>query len=132
MTTNRKTVQDDRDVRSGGKHRGHGEGALYWSEERQRWVGEVTVGYRPDGKRIVRKGRGKTKAEAQRKLKELLRDHEDGPTLSADAGKYTVAEAAEELLSIAVDWCGQATTRPRRMMRVGWARTEASMVGSVS
>ena len=99
MTSNRRTVQEDRDARSGGRQRGHGEGALYWSEERQRWVGEVTVGYRPDGKRIVRKGRGKTKAEAQRKLKEMLRDHEDGLTLSADASKYTVAEAAEDWLS---------------------------------
>ena len=30
------------------------------------------------GKRIVKRGSGKTKTEAKTKLKEILRDHEDG------------------------------------------------------
>jgi hypothetical protein len=33
----------------------------------------VTVGYTPAGKRIVKKGSGKTKTEAKEKLKEVLR-----------------------------------------------------------
>jgi Phage integrase family len=34
--------------------RGRGEGGLYWDERRQRFIAEVTVGYTPAGKRIVR------------------------------------------------------------------------------
>lgn len=83
----------------GVKRRSHGDGSLYWSEDRQRWVGEVTIGYQPNGKRIVRKARGKTKTEAQRKLKEILRAHQDGLNLAADATHYTVANAAEDWLS---------------------------------
>jgi hypothetical protein len=41
-------------------------------------VASVTVGYAPDGKRIVKRARGRTKSEAQRKLKELIREYEDG------------------------------------------------------
>jgi len=42
-------------------------------------------------KRIVRRGSGKTKTEARVKLKQVLRDHEDGLTISAP--KFTVADA---------------------------------------
>ena len=43
-------------------------------------VASVTVGYAPSGKRIVKRGRGRTKTEAQRKLREIIRDYEDGQT----------------------------------------------------
>jgi hypothetical protein len=32
------------------KRRARGDGGLYWDETRQRWIGEVTIGYRPNGK----------------------------------------------------------------------------------
>ncbi|MFI6818694.1 tyrosine recombinase XerC [Nonomuraea sp. NPDC050328] len=51
----------------------------------------MTVGYTPAGKRIVKKGSGKTKTEAKEKLKEILRDHEDGLALAPT--NYTVADA---------------------------------------
>jgi len=50
--------------------RARGEGSLYWDEARQRWIAAITVGYTPAGKRIVRKGSGKTKTEARTKLRE--------------------------------------------------------------
>jgi hypothetical protein len=59
------------------KRRSRGDGGLYWNETRQRWIAEATVGYRPNGKRIVKRGSGRTKTEAKRKLKDILRDYDD-------------------------------------------------------
>jgi hypothetical protein len=53
--------------------RSRGDGGLFWSETRGRWIGEVTVGFSPTGKRITRKVSGRTKTEAKNKLKELVR-----------------------------------------------------------
>ncbi|MFF3669904.1 tyrosine-type recombinase/integrase [Microtetraspora malaysiensis] len=71
--------------------RSRGDGGLHWDEQRQRWIASVTVGYSPDGKRIVRKASGKTKTEAKAKLKEILRDHDDG--LASGPANFTVADA---------------------------------------
>ncbi|RVX43350.1 site-specific recombinase XerD [Nonomuraea polychroma] len=73
------------------KQRAHGDGGLYWSETRQRWIAEITIGYTPAGRRITRKAAGRTKTEAKAKLKEVLRDHEDG--LAIAPTNYTVADA---------------------------------------
>ncbi|MEV5495621.1 tyrosine-type recombinase/integrase [Nonomuraea fuscirosea] len=73
------------------KRRSRGDGGLRWDENRQRWIATLTVGYTPAGKRIVRKGTGKTKTEAKNKLKEIIRDYEDGLTIAP--GDYTVADA---------------------------------------
>lgn len=80
-----------------GKRRGRGEGSLYWSEARQRWIGELTTGYTPAGKRIYRSVSDKNKTTAGRKLRDLVRDFEAGlPIASQD---YTVAEAVEDWLA---------------------------------
>jgi integrase len=76
---------------TGAKRRGRGEGGLHWDEKRKRWIASLTVGYTPDGRRIVRKGSGATKTAARAKLKENLRDHEDG--LAVASHNYTVADA---------------------------------------
>ncbi|GGM43908.1 tyrosine-type recombinase/integrase [Dactylosporangium sucinum] len=76
--------------------RGRGEGSLYWDERRQRYIAEVTIGYTPAGKRITRKGSGKTKTEARNKLKEVLRDHEDG--LAIAPVNFTVGDAVRDWL----------------------------------
>lgn len=77
--------------------RARGEGGLHWDEARQRWIATVTVGYTPAGKRIVRKGSGKTKTEARTKLREKIRDYEDG--LAIAEHHYTVAEAVNDWLT---------------------------------
>ncbi len=74
-----------------------GDGGLYWSESRQRWIAEVTTGYDGRGKRVTRKASGKTKTEAKDKLKEMLRDYDDG--LTALAGGYTLAESVHYWLA---------------------------------
>ncbi|GIH21475.1 site-specific integrase [Rugosimonospora africana] len=87
--------------------RGRGEGGLYWDEKRQRFIAEVTIGYTPAGKRIVRRGSGKTKTEARAKLKEVLRDHEDGLTIAPQ--NYTVADAIDNWLAYGLNGCAQRT-----------------------
>ena len=89
------------------KQRGHGEGGLYWDEARQRFTAEVTVGYTPAGKRIVRRARGKTKTEARAKLKEVLRDHEDG--LAVGPQNFTVADAVRDWLTYGLNGRGEST-----------------------
>lgn len=73
------------------KRRSRGDGGLHWDEARQRWIASVTVGYTPQGKRIVKKASGKTKTEALAKLKAMIRDREDG--LLVTSSGYTVADA---------------------------------------
>jgi len=79
------------------KRRSRGDGGLHWDEARQRWIASVTVGYTSAGKRIVRKGSGKTKTEAHVKLREKVRDYEDGLALVQDG--LTVADALNDWLA---------------------------------
>ncbi|KOU68028.1 integrase [Streptomyces sp. MMG1533] len=77
--------------------RSRGDGGLHWDEKRQRWIATANLGFDPSGKRIVRRGSGKTKTEAKNKLKEVLRDYEDG--LAIAPTNYTVADAVNDWLA---------------------------------
>lgn len=79
------------------ERRSRGDGGLHWDEKRQRWIATATVGYDGRGKRIVRRGSGRNKTEAKDKLKQILRDHEDGFARGRDG--YTVAQAVDDWLS---------------------------------
>jgi len=79
-----------------GKRRGHGEDSIYFAEDRNRYVGAVSVGFGPDGKRIRRKVTGKTKQEVRDKLKALHTDIDVG--VRTPAG-YTVRAAVDAWLS---------------------------------
>jgi Glycosyl hydrolases family 15/Arm DNA-binding domain len=70
---------------------------LSWDNTRKRWVASVTVGYSPDGRRIFKRARGRTKTEAQRKLKEIIREYEDGLVVAGYG--YTVADAVSDWLA---------------------------------
>jgi hypothetical protein len=62
------------------------------------WYGSAPLlGYTPGGKRIFKRARARTKTEAQRKLKEIIRDYEDG--LATGPYGYTVAEAVNDWLA---------------------------------
>ncbi len=76
--------------------RSRGDGGLSWDDSRKRWIASLTVGYSPDGRRIVKRGSGRTKAEAQRKLRAIIRDYEDGQV--TDSHGYTVAQAVRDWL----------------------------------
>jgi len=77
--------------------RSRGDGGLSRDSTRQRWVASVTVGYAASEKRIFKRARGRTKSEAQRKLKQLLREHEDGLVIGGYG--YTVADAVNDWLA---------------------------------
>jgi hypothetical protein len=77
--------------------RSSGDGGLSWDSARQRWVASVTVGYTASGKRIFKRARGRTKSEAQRKLKEIIREYEDGLVIGGHG--YTVTDAVGDWLA---------------------------------
>lgn len=87
--------------------RSRGDGGLSWDSDRKRWVASVTVGYTPGGKRIFKRARARTKTEAQRKLKEIIRDYEDG--LAIGPHNYTVADAVRDWLSYGLRGRSRAT-----------------------
>ncbi|MFI5585210.1 tyrosine recombinase XerC [Amycolatopsis sp. NPDC051758] len=89
------------------KTRSHGDGGLYWSEPRQRWIAELTVGWRPNGKRIVRRGSGKTKTEAKAALDRLLERRKEGSATAV--GGFTVTEAVRDFLSHGLNGRSTAT-----------------------
>lgn len=79
------------------RRRSKGDGGLHWDETRSRWIATANLGFGPDGRRVTKKGSGRTKAEAKAKLKEVLRDHEDG--LAIAPPDYTVASAVTDWLT---------------------------------
>lgn len=87
--------------------RSRGDGGLYWDRNRERWIAAVTVGYTSSGKRIVKRASGRTKTAAQRKLKEMIRDYEDG--LAVTSNGYTVAQAVGDWLAHGLYGRSQAT-----------------------
>lgn len=78
------------------KRRSRGDGGLHWDANRQRWIATASLGYDGRGKRIVKRGSGKTKTEAKNKLREVLRDYEDG--LNIAPGNVTVEHAVRDWL----------------------------------
>jgi integrase len=77
--------------------RSRGEGTLFWHEARQRWIASTTVGYDGRGKRVTRSASGRTKTAAKNKLREMLRDQEDG--IKAPSTMVTVKQAVEDWLA---------------------------------
>ena len=87
--------------------RSRGDGGLSWDQIRQRWVASMTVGYTPSGKRIVKRGSGKTKTAAKHKLREIIRDYEDGQV--AGGHGYTVSQAVRDWLQFGLSGRDQDT-----------------------
>jgi hypothetical protein len=77
--------------------RSRGDGGIHWDARRQRWIATSHLGFDASGKRIAKRGSGKTKTEAKNKLKEVLRDYEDGLAIAPTG--YTVREAVNDWLA---------------------------------
>ncbi|MDF2747033.1 MAG: tyrosine-type recombinase/integrase [Propionibacteriaceae bacterium] len=92
--------------------RAKGDGGLSWDAARERWVASATIGYDGRGKRIVRRGRGTTKTEAKNKLRQLLRDLEDGLVVANEG--YIVAQAVEDWLTYGLSNRDPATQEVNR------------------
>src|SRR5215831_19393567 len=87
--------------------RPRGEGGVHWDENRQRFIASLTIGYSPAGKRIVRRGSGKTEAQARAKLKDVIRDHDDG--LAVAPAKLTVAQVVNDWLAYGLNGRAKGT-----------------------
>jgi hypothetical protein len=72
------------------RRRGFGEDGIYLDAARNRDMGAISLGYRPDGKRIRRKVSGQTKQEVRERLKALHKEMDAGVKSSKT---YTVREA---------------------------------------
>jgi integrase len=94
--------------------RANGDGGLSWDQRRQRWIAATTVGYDGRGKRIVRRGSGRTKTEAKAKLRALLRDRDDGFVLGAEG--YTVGQAVEDWLAFGLGKNAESTVTKYRLL----------------
>jgi hypothetical protein len=76
------------------RRRGHGEDAIYFAADKNRYIGAVSLGFGPDGRRLRWKVSGKTKQEVRDKLRALHAELNLG--LQSSAG-YTVRAAVERL-----------------------------------
>jgi integrase len=94
------------------KRRARGEGGLSWDDRRQRWVAIKTVGYDGRGKRIVRKGSGKSQTAALRQLAQRVKDYESG--LIKGSEHYRVGQAVEDWLDHGQGDNGQSTLARNR------------------
>ena len=70
--------------------RGWGDDGIYWVADRKRYVGAVSLGFGPDGKRIRKVVTGKTKQEVKDKLK-VLHDQLEHPVRSSRTCTLKVA-----------------------------------------
>ena len=77
------------------RRRGFGEDGIYLDAARNRYMGAVSLGYGPDGKRIRRKVSGKTEQEVRAKLEALHQELNAGVRSSST---YTVREAVDDWL----------------------------------
>jgi integrase len=77
------------------RRRGRGEDAIYFDETKNRYVGAVSLGFGPDGKRIRRKVTGRTKQDVRDKLKALHAELDRGLRTSST---YTVRQAVADWL----------------------------------
>jgi integrase len=88
------------------RHRGHGEDGIYLDAARDRYMGAVSLGFGPDGKRIRRKVSGKTKQEVRDKLRALHQEMDAGVRSSST---YTVRQAVEDWLREGLDGTSERT-----------------------
>ena len=90
------------------RRRGHGEDSIYFDATKNRYVGAVSVGWGPEGKRLRRKVRGKTKQEVRDKLRALHRELSDGVR---SPGRYSLRQAVEDWLRDGLDGRSERTSR---------------------
>jgi integrase len=88
------------------RRRGHGEDAIYFAAAKNRYVGAISLGFTPDGKRIRRKVTGRTKQEVRDKLRALHQELDAG--IRSSTG-YTVRRTVEDWLREGLDGRSERT-----------------------
>jgi integrase len=94
--------------------RSRGEGGLHYSDSRRRWIATAHVGFRPDGKRIVKRASGKTKTEAKSRLRDILRDLDDG--IGVQGHQFTVEDALRDWLAFGLNGRDPKTIEASRIL----------------
>ncbi|MEV0741549.1 site-specific integrase [Streptomyces sp. NPDC050549] len=74
---------------------GHGADTIYWDPAKKSFVGAVSLGHAPNGKRRRPKVYGKTKTEVRNKIRDLKKEVQTGVKAPAN---YTVADAVNDWL----------------------------------
>lgn len=121
--------------------RGRGEDAIYFATAKNRYVGSVSLGYGPDGKRIRRKVFGRTKQEVRDKLKALHQELNAGVRSSST---YSVRDAVDDWLREGLEGTSERTrtlyegllepvlevigARPLRVLSAGDVRSALSQL----
>ncbi|MGH3187206.1 MAG: site-specific integrase [Streptosporangiaceae bacterium] len=75
------------------KRRARGEDSIYYDRSRDRWVGTITVGWKPDGRRDRITVRAKTKTEVKDKLRDKHKELAAGVRTPAH---YTVEQCLKD------------------------------------
>jgi integrase len=123
--------------------RSRSEDAIYFATAKNRFVGSVSVGYGPGGKRIQRKVFGKTKQEVRDRLKALREELNAGVRSSSTC---TVREAVDDWLREGLDGTSERTrtlyegllgpvldaigARPLRVLSAGDVRSALNQLGT--
>ncbi|WP_327265286.1 tyrosine-type recombinase/integrase [Streptomyces sp. NBC_01232] len=84
------------DERAPARKAANGEDSIYWDASKNRYIGAVSLGFTPAGKRKRLKVSGKTKTEVRNKIRKLRSE------LAADGkapANYTVGQAVNEWLA---------------------------------
>ena len=105
------------------KRRAFGDDGIYLDAARNRFMGAVSLGYGPDGKRIRRKVSGKTKQEVRDKLKALHQEMNAGVRSSRS---YSVRDAVEDWLRDGLDGTSDRT----RILYEGLLNPVLEMIGA--
>ncbi|MEV7451965.1 tyrosine-type recombinase/integrase [Streptomyces nigra] len=92
---------------------GHGEDTIYWDAAKKRYVGAVSLGYAPNGKRRRPKVYGKTKTEVRQKIRDLKKEVQTGVKSPVN---YTVADAVNDWLERGLKGREELTLRKNRSM----------------
>lgn len=74
----------------------NGDGAVYYSDTKQKWVGQITLGYDENGKRKRKTVYGTTKTEVKKKLKQIEIGIYTGDFV--DKSNITIYQLAKQLL----------------------------------
>jgi integrase len=104
--------------------RGLGEGSVYRDAANGTWVGAISLGWTPDGKRIRRKVTGRTKTEVREKLARLQAEAKAGLKTSAF---YTLSKAVDDWAAEALDGLAAKTVRSH----VDLLRPVTMLIGNV-
>jgi len=78
-----------------GRRRGSGEGSIYRTRD-GRWRGEISLGYKPDGRPRRKILYGRTRYDVSEDMKRVLREVQIG--LNVAPGKQTVAQLLTQWL----------------------------------